>query len=169
MFKEYYLMDKLEFDEMGNGKPYTFISLTYTECEEILVNQFPSSITRKSNWKNFLEFHKDIENVSKYNVKHWIDGSFVTKKLNPKDIDVVSFVRPENLTTALQQFDMQRSDPKGYVQSKYNIDNYIIVDLTVSHPYYDKMQEQIKYWSTFFSTDRNNNPKAIVRLENGTN
>lgn len=162
-------MSNFQFDDIGNGKPYELISFTHCECEEVFVNQFPTSQTRGENWKNFLEFHRDIEMVSGYTVNHWIDGSFVTNKLNPQDIDVVSFVRPENLTIALQQFDMQRSTPKKYVKSKYNIDNYIVVDLSPSHPHYAKMEEQIQYWRRFFSTDRENNPKAIIRLNNGTN
>ncbi len=158
-------MCKIQFDEKGNAKPYGLTKLTYEECREYFVDAFPDSETRDKNWEQFLEFHKDIEDVSKFSVKHWIDGSFVTNKLSPKDIDVVSFVRPENLTLALQQFDMNKSDPKGYVKNKYNIDNYIVVDCSSSHPYYGKMKQQREYWLKFFSTDRNDDPKSLIEVE----
>jgi len=157
-------MDKLQFDTHGNPKPYNIVKLTYDECKNIFVDNFTASKTRGINWNNFIKFHHDIEEVSKYPVRHWLDGSFVTNKANPNDIDVVSFVSPNNLTEALQQFDMNKSDPLGYVKQKYNVDNYIILDLTPSHPYYDKMKEQIKYWKKWFGRDRDDNPKAIVEV-----
>jgi len=157
-------MINIEFDEYGNPKPYEVVRLSYGECKNIFVEKFKSSATRKLNWTSFMGFHTDIEAVSTFAVKHWIDGSFVTQKINPNDIDVVSFVNPNNLVSTLREFDMNKSDPSGYVKNKYNVDNYIIVDFDKGHPYYDKMQEQVKYWREFFSTDRNEKPKAIVEV-----
>ena len=157
-------MNKIEFDNYGNLKPYSIVKLTYDECKIIFVDNFPTSSTRSGNWNDFIRFHDDIEEISKYTVKHWIDGSFVTNKENPNDIDVVSFVNPNNLTESLQQFDMNKSDPLGYVKKQYNVDNYIILDLTPSHPYYAKIEEQIEYWKKWFGTDRDNNPKGMVEV-----
>ena len=104
-------MNKITFDQFGNPSPYSIVALTYNECKNIFVDNFQNSNTRQDNWNNFLEFHHDIEKVSRYLVKHWLDGSFVTNKENPNDIDVVSFVSSNNLTESLQQFDMNNIMP----------------------------------------------------------
>lgn len=73
-------MNKIKFDKFGNPIPYTIVKLTYNECKTIFVDNMQTSYTREKNWKNFMQFHNDIEEASKYPVKHWIDGSFVTNK-----------------------------------------------------------------------------------------
>lgn len=157
-------MNSIKFDEHGNPQPYEIIQLSYQNCKKIFVDDFSTSKTRNSNWANFLRFHTDIEKASTFSVKHWIDGSFVTKKIDPGDIDVVSFVNSQNFTNALLQFDMNLSDPVCFVKTLYNVDNYIVIDFEDTHPYYIKMQEQIKYWQEFFSSDRNDKPKAIIEV-----
>ncbi len=157
-------MNSIKFDKHGNPQPYEIIQLSYEKCQETFVDNFSTSKTRNPNWINFLKFHKDIENVSKFSVTHWIDGSFVTTKTDPNDIDVVSFVSTKNFTNTLLQFDMNHSNPLYYVKMLYNVDNYIVWNFEDTHPYYTKMQEQIKYWQEFFSSDRNQNPKAIIEV-----
>lgn len=155
-------MSKIEFDEFGNSKPYGLISLSMEECENIFVVNFPTSNTRIDNWDGLQRFNTDLKTILKCPLKQWIDGSFVTNKLNPNDIDLVSFINELDFVPSLSLFDMNRSD--GYPKKQYNIDGYVIIDLPESHPYYAKMEEQINYWKDFFSTDREDNPKSIVEI-----
>ena len=155
-------MNKIEFDEFGNSKPYEVVSLNIDECKNIFVDNFTLSSTRLDNWNGFLQFNKDLKTLAKYPIKQWIDGSFVTNKLNPTDIDLVSFINELDFVPSLSLFDMNRSD--GYPKKMYNIDGYVIIDLPDNHQYSAKMKEQISYWKDFFSTDKENNPKAIIEV-----
>ncbi|MDQ7083854.1 MAG: hypothetical protein Q9M36_02525 [Sulfurovum sp.] len=155
-------MSKIEFDEFGNPKPYEIIALSMEECENIFVKNFPDSDTRIDNWDGLKRFNHDLKTVLKYPLRQWIDGSFVTNKLNPNDIDLVSFIHQLDFVPSLSLFDMNRSD--GYPKKQYNIDGYVIINLPESHQYYVKMQEQTNYWKEFFSTDREGNPKSIVEI-----
>ena len=81
---------ELKFDIRGNLLPPTIISLEWTDFVHYFVTDFAESTTRKRLLTNFIDFINSIQqdfNIDEFKV--WIDGSFVSKKLNPRDIDSV--------------------------------------------------------------------------------
>ena len=97
-FKHNFVHRKLtlvDFDLIGHLAPYTVIPSTFEAFEGLLVQPFPTHSTRFSlldGYKRYLERLKTVLNVNFY---QWVDGSFVTEKMNPNDIDIVTFVPHE--------------------------------------------------------------------------
>ena len=78
----------MDFDLIGHLAPYTVIPSTFEAFEGLLVHTFPTHSTRFSlldGYKRYLERLKTVLNVNFY---QWVDGSFVTEKMNPNHIDI---------------------------------------------------------------------------------
>lgn len=84
----------MEFDDHGNLFPGEYIlTLEQFRNEFVEKEYFNDSITRKEINNNFESLIKEIEILDMLDglTKIWIDGSFSTMKMNPKDIDVIFF------------------------------------------------------------------------------
>ncbi|KAF0201720.1 MAG: hypothetical protein FD167_5687 [bacterium] len=68
-----------------------FQDIKLDELKVIFLTPFPKTTTRTKILRIFKHW---IKGVKKLNVKCeiWIDGSFATEKVDPKDIDVVLFI-----------------------------------------------------------------------------
>ncbi len=82
----------MEFDELGFLSPYKLIETDLETFESVFVSNFKNSDTRKKVFQNYLSYIHDFKNQISNNFYQWIDGSFVTSKLNPNDIDIVTFL-----------------------------------------------------------------------------
>lgn len=82
----------LEFNSKGLLIPNTKIQSSVDDLKQYLVDNIPSK-TRLEIFNKYIDYSnslKDLLGVS--NLKQWINGSFVTKAVNPRDIDLVTFV-----------------------------------------------------------------------------
>lgn len=82
----------LKFDENGHLTPYERIETSLDEFQQVFVDGFPNSSTRRRLFDNYLDWVFDFQREIYPYFTHWIDGSFVTQKLNPKDIDFKTFL-----------------------------------------------------------------------------
>lgn len=79
----------LTFDNRGNLKPPEKTVLDFPTFESYFVDKFKTSGTRKRLWKNFTEFSKRIQHEVAPQFSIWVDGSFVSLKIDPRDLDAV--------------------------------------------------------------------------------
>ena len=78
---------QIEFDARGNLYPPRLIEMSYVDFEQHFVQDIRGSETRQRLWVNFNDFiHNFQEKISPI-FKIWVDGSFISTKLNPRDID----------------------------------------------------------------------------------
>ena len=82
-------MEKLEFDRQGYLKPYEKIGMTLEEFQVFFVDNFPQSKTRALIFEQYLQFIEDFKQNITLEFEHWLDGSFLTQKLHPNDLDFV--------------------------------------------------------------------------------
>lgn len=78
-----------EFDVRGYLLPAQLIVADKMEIESFFVSNRTDSDTRYKLWKNFDDFINRFQREIENSFEIWLDGSFVLKKLNPKDIDAV--------------------------------------------------------------------------------
>jgi hypothetical protein len=91
------------------------------------VERFPESITRQRIMVNLSELTQVI-NQKGINGEIWIDGSFLTQKLNPDDVDLV-------LVISQSTFNLMDDDQKEFLNwfnntslyQRYRCDNYLFV------------------------------------------
>ena len=68
--------------------PLGFHHVTLANVEQVCVDLFPLSTIRGTIFKGLVTFVATLE-TAKVAGEIWADGSFLTEKINPKDIDLV--------------------------------------------------------------------------------
>ena len=81
----------LTFDQYGYLTPAEPIPTDLATFERVFVQEFTQSTKRQTLFDRYLEYNACLsEFLPGYT--QWIGGSFVSRKLNPNDIDVLTFV-----------------------------------------------------------------------------
>ena len=136
-----------DFNELGNLPPGIFnVSL------DDVIQRFrvPRSIRRKDLTVNLVSF---IRFVEQFAIIVYVDGSYITSKLSPDDIDLL-VILPDD-------FDFDSSEArrlKGYIFDKKNrLDIYALCQTCHRR----KIQEYLE----LFTHDREFNQKGIIIIE----
>jgi hypothetical protein len=159
----------LPFDSRGNleGNSPIIIDLdtfkanfVYNEKRELLFRKYQNYI---------IQLKKVTENAHFY---QWINGSYVTKLANPKDIDMVTFIDFElyqKLTNSDISFKETLSSP--YTKQQFDLDCYFEETYPSNHKEYQNFQSNQLYWHHLFiktnpKHDRNKKtfPKAFIQI-----
>lgn len=83
-----------------------------SEFEENFVKGFPNSRTRKSICDGFFWLRDEVEEIDIPAVQ-WVDGSYVESKIDPNDIDVVSFCDCDRLNSLSRDTLLQLLDGRN--------------------------------------------------------
>jgi len=137
-----------DFDEHGNLHPGIHnATLTEVVAKFSGIKSFRRKDLSHSLW-NFVSF------LEPFAIGIYIDGSYTTSKLSPKDVDVI-VILPED-------FDYDSSEARrlrGYeLDSKKNRLHIFVYRVVIQ----DQLIQKRKDW---FSHDRNLNPKGIIYIE----
>lgn len=123
-------MHSLNFDSFGHLTPYNIIEVNMQIMEKEFVTNFPNSHTRQEIWEGYKSYLQDFQEKIDVNFSQWIDGSFITKKLNPNDMDIVTFI-------SYKTFDDKRAELLQFkgdeAINKYKVDAYFIVIYPENH------------------------------------
>lgn len=135
------------------------------QLEEKCVNPFPLSSSRKpiiEGFKTFIERLKDAKFVGEI----WVDGSFTTKKIDPKDIDVV--VRCDGVR---YNTDEQYREVVDWVienqKKTLKCDSYAMLEYPVGHDLHEEGDWWHAYWKVKWGFSREEDPKGIVVVKLG--
>jgi hypothetical protein len=135
---------------------------TLDEIESRCVLAFPSSITRQRIMDGLRQVVGAL-NQSGYHLEIWVNGSFLTEKLNPKDSDVaVRFdgVEFDTSPPALQQqfATFIRTD----FQDSHQCHLFAFPEYPAGHALYDYGQWRRGYWLNKFGFSRAEEPKGLA-------
>ncbi len=154
---------QLNFDNHGNLFPYEPIEVDLDTLEAYFVTAFPKSQTRKRLFENYLRYIYRFQDEVFPFFEQYINGSFVTKKENPKDIDIVTFLdytvyEKREKSKTLDKFWAFSLEDKG-------IDAYLVRDYPTNHPFNIETQQWKDYWSKLYSNNRNTTPsKGFLKI-----
>ncbi len=115
---------KLTFDQRGNLQPYEKIKLELDEFEAFFIEQFLNNDQRKQLFDNYLKFVNDFSTKISSNFIHWINGSFVTAKEFPNDIDFVTIISHE-IFESKEKLIHENFRLEG-ARKKYRVDAYTV-------------------------------------------
>ena len=156
----------LEFNDAGLLVPPTIIDSTLSEFERYFSGDNPDNI-RTVLYNQYIEYIIDLKRVcAKTELKQWIDGSFVTKKSKPFDIDLVTFIDEETLKLNAERL-------KNFVYpgslTNYGLDGYFIVDYPESHKNYFMYKSDCAYWIELFGRTKSDKrhksvPKGFLEI-----
>ena len=111
----------MDFDAYGHLTPYELIESNLEAFEAAFVSNFPESTTRKRIFERYVAYVEELRKIVGDGFTQWVDGSFVTQKVNPRDIDFLTFLeidRYEQNREAVDSFRKRRSE-KGVLTDGY--------------------------------------------------
>lgn len=129
----------LQFDTNGVLMPPQAIQTTLPEVESFFVRNFPLSFTRKKLFANYLAYIEKFSTRISPNFVQWVNGSFVTAKRNPNDIDFVTFLdyrifeQKQTLLTPFYAYSLETKGLDAYICELYPKNHALYNRLTLYH------------------------------------
>ena len=143
------------FDEWGYITPPELHDLTLEDFERIFV----IDAERERLFRRLLDLVADVKGLGATGFYLWIDGSFVTKKRVPGDMDVVCFVD--------NQFFEQNEKRLFAIRNRYepDIDAFYVLHFPLEHPDYPQTARDRLGWFEFLRVDRQTNFKGLIEIQ----
>lgn len=127
------------------------------------VDAFPSSDTREAIMAGLASVFEALQK-EEITGELWVDGSFLTEKIDPRDVDVVLRLEPSFVDEAsedqLAVIDWLRIDLK----TDYQCDSYVFVEYPKGHDLEGEGERIRDYWIKQFGFSRGDEHKGIAVL-----
>lgn len=140
--------------------------MSVVEIEHNFVSSFPHSSTRPTIIDGFKRHQSEISAIA-VSYDQLIDGSFVTNKNDPGDIDTVCFIDGDfvDALPAHQQQALRLLFLGPATKATHHCDAYFCPSFPETHKNYAHFRAQRKYWMGEFGYDRSDKPKGIVSVK----
>jgi hypothetical protein len=143
----------LQFDNQGFLIPDNAISSTLQELEQVFVKDMPTGY-RKQHFDSYLNYSKELKKLcGDIELIQWIDGSFITKKEDPNDIDLVTFLDSDS-TKSIHHLLENFKEPLS--KTVYGVDAYILYTYSRDDKRYFFQQSDRAYWIDRFTKTKAN-------------
>jgi hypothetical protein len=143
----------LKFNAFGLLTPPENISSDIAELEEVFVTGI-ETLKRRELFSNYIRYTNELKSrCGDHELTQWIDGSFVMKKPEPGDIDLVTFIDfsiAEKLSDDLKDFKHPLSE------IVFGVDAYLVKKYPPDHRLHKLFISDSAYWMEHFSKTRRN-------------
>jgi hypothetical protein len=117
-------------------------------------------------FRQYLQFINEAKNAFGIAFFQWIDGSFVTKKVFPGDIDVVTFLPYDIMTRQIDAVFHFRKNAK----SLFEVDAKFSPTCKWNHRFFEDAKKQEAYWQNLYGFSRPDAeekkwPKGIIKID----
>ena len=126
------------------------------EVEAALVVEFNASTTRRQIFDEWIELRACICEIVVLG-RQWVNGSFVSRKRDPTDIDVATFLDADEV----EELDAAHQDTLNSLMGSRSTagfprcDSFAIVEYPEGHPIYEaSVQTKQVFETTFYGFDR---------------
>ncbi|UPY36151.1 hypothetical protein [Sediminicoccus sp. KRV36] len=133
---------------------------------EHFVTAFPASNTRRAIIEGYIRHRSEFSALGVACVQ-LIDGSFVSNKADPGDIDLVAFADLDTIDALSPEDQKKLADLFSGPATKatHFCDAYFSPTVPENHPLYSQLRSKRKYWMGEFGYDREDRPKGVVRTQ----
>ncbi len=147
----------MQFDDNGYLVPATVLPSSLAALESV----FCFTAQRNALYANLVDLLATIQALVSGEVEVWVNGSFISKKLIPNDIDIVFFIDYQAFELLEKQF-VQYS---GFTyKQRTGLDCYFVRTYPTTHPYHFRYEfDRIEYLHLFSKT-RRKQPKGFVSI-----
>lgn len=151
---------KLRFNSYGLLTPAEAIPADMEVLKRHFVDAFPKSKTRGKLYGNLIQFNETLQKEVFPWYEMWVDGSFVTKKHNPGDVDVVIFLDAKVFKMRAKEIDRISS----VLFEKSRIDAYFVKVFSQGERGYLRYFMIRNYWESLFINNRGRVKKGFLKL-----
>ncbi len=156
---------QLVFDDNGFLVPNQPLAVDLRTMEQVFVEAFPGSHTRQRLFVHFLRYLEGFKSRVSRRFTVWVNGSYVTRRLNPKDLDFVVFLDHkvyEAQEPFLDKFWSFSLEAEG-------LDAYLVKEYPAAHALYAQTRNDKALWlslyqKTKWSEDNTFYPKGFLEL-----
>lgn len=147
--------------DFPNLFPLGFHALSLADVEQRCVRTFPLSTSRPAIFEGLRYF---VERLVGDGVVGdlWLDGSFLTEKINPKDVDVVLRIDEKVYNSGTPE---QRGAVDWVIANQkltLKCDSYALIEYPEGHVLHDEGRWWYSYWHRQWGFSREEDPKGIV-------
>ncbi len=154
-------MDVIPEFEQREGYPFALLPEGVYPCDAVafrshFVERFPGSRTRRVICDGFLQLRHEAVGHG-IGATQWVDGSFVERKPDPGDVDVVSFCDYDwlnQLGSASQEAVLQLLNGGAATKARYHTHTFLVPACGMGHPYFPQFEAARQYWRTWFGRTR---------------
>jgi hypothetical protein len=151
-----------EFDRLGYLKPYTVVKCDLDDLKSHFVDAMPLSNTRQALWNHYLEYVEDLQQHITPHFSQWIDGSFISQALDPKDIDLVTFVD----TRVFIEKEAELEKYWSFALEDRGLDAYLVEVYPEDRKEYQQLTLHYRdLWLNRFGKDREGKPKGLIQIK----
>ena len=143
---------QLVFDIRGNLHPAGMTELNETEVFKHFVDPFAPSSSRHVLFTSYQRLLDDIEHTLQKQLRHWLNGSFISNRTNPKDIDLVFLADYALIESNEKIFNLKFSNTA--IADVYGLDAYFIKIYPEGHSNYFWTQSDLAYWRNWFGRSK---------------
>lgn len=156
------MSSKLEFPPLLAAG---FYPMAVPDLRKKCVDGFPLSKTRATIMDGLEKAIQELERAEVAG-ELWIDGSFMTEKIDPEDVDVLLHVDSAlydggsaNVRKAIDVFDSSQ------LKATHHCDSYVWREYPAGHPAHNESEWDRAYWIRQFGFSRGIDYKGIVTVE----
>lgn len=143
--------------------PLGFHDLTMEAVEQVCVIPFSLSASRPTIFDGLVTFVQTLE-AAGVPGELWLDGSFLTEKINPKDVDVVLRVDGSVYNAGTPE----QIDAINWVIANQKLtlkcDSYVLFEYPPGDSLHDEGRWWYSYWHKQWGFSREDDPKGIAVL-----
>lgn len=143
--------------------PAGFHDCTVEEFISTFVDGFPTSQRRGVIVNALWDFAREVCDVGTP-CEFWVDGSFVTSKINPNDADIVVFLQIPHMNVLGKQTQLFREKYKNELDIYFAYATSPENQQLAAPAEYGQFINNRNYWRGQFGFDRVDSPKGIVRI-----
>jgi hypothetical protein len=154
----------VEFPNDQDRLPAGCHPVSTDEFKSLLVDAFPDSSSRPDLFERWLAVREGIRRIVPVQAE-WINGSYVTRKQEPGDIDMIVFLDPEiDQLDAADQTLLLGLVAKDVTKHLHGCHSFPVIAYPEGHPDHDAYVAAKETWSAFFGRDREGNPKGFLEI-----
>jgi|CXWL01.1.fsa_nt_gi hypothetical protein len=163
---------ELGFDLRGNLKPDIKVELTFEEFQVAFLTPFKHVETsRRRIFEDYLNFLEDFKTLVTADFSQWVNGSFISKKQNPNDIDFVTLI-DFNVYEAKEELIESQFRRQGAKLIYPTVDAYVVKYFPELHERHWVTDFDLVYWLDSFGKTQKNRagqrfPKGFVEINFG--
>jgi hypothetical protein len=140
--------------------------MSFAELESLVLEGFPLSESRPKLWQNFAAL---VTNLKKLKIPCviWVDGSFLSKKINPDDVDFVALIPVEVLYAAdASQLDLIDQLTTRAFKKTLKLHSFVLFPVPPEDPGYAAIEVKREQWKKDFGFRYDKRePKGIAVIE----